>query len=476
MNPKSFSLEENFQAFLKEKAGYETILIELIDQSLDSFKKEQDSLNKQRAQVHLLGKLLSQKDRVIMQIVSWNKSQKELMSDFFPENHYDELKEISRFYSISPQYIEVNGKFAELLSQLYDEMKKNNEHAREDKKRIEQKISVLRSVRSKMMSKKLYSLTEEEQKVVTEISESKIDCEEFFKDLAIYYQYDQERKDLLIAQQKQAEMETMEQQSVSVEELLPNSEYEQDVYHQDQELYWDHVKSLESLTHLNDVLPQESAKYYAQIMSYILEKLESEIEEYQVFAQASSGEDLEDMENQIGFYQNIQREVQERLLRYYEIPEEELIQKEAHVKNKIIFVERPSGGDYLTADLKEFDRENRERVIKLLDQLANDSYPRDMEHFRRFVNSDKVTIFPVYELKKFQTRLLFTYLGSHHIAVFMALIKKADKSTSILNRIENRIKDILPQINSLKKQVSENMLSENYLKEQEQRLDEHLTK
>lgn len=476
MNPKSFSLEEKFQAFLKEKTRYETILIELIDQSLDSFKKEQDSLNKQRAQEHLLRKLLSQKDRVIMQIVSWNKSQKELMSDFFPEKHYDELKEISRFYSISPQYIEVNGKFAELLSQLYDEMKKNNEHAREDKKRIEQKISVLRSVRSKMMSKKLYSLTEEEQKVVTEISESKIDCEEFFKDLAIYYQYDQERKDLLIAQQKQAEMETMEQQSVSVEELLPNSEYEQDVYHQDQELYWDHVKSLESLTHLNDVLPQESAKYYAQIMSYILEKLESEIEEYQVFAQASSGEDLEDMENQIGFYQNIQREVQERLLRYYEIPEEELIQKEAHVKNKIIFVERPSGGDYLTADLKEFDRENRERVIKLLDQLANDSYPRDMEHFRRFVNSDKVTIFPVYELKKFQTRLLFTYLGSHHIAVFMALIKKADKSTSILNRIENRIKDILPQIVSLKKQVSENMLSENYLKEQEQRLDEHLTK
>ena len=58
----------------------------------------------------------------------------------------------------------------------------------------------------------------------------------------------------------------------------------------------------------------------------------------------------------------------------------------------------------------------------------------------------------------------------------MALIKKADKSTSILNRIENRIKDILPQIVSLKKQVSENMLSENYLKEQEQRLDEHLTK
>ena len=130
----------------------------------------------------------------------------------------------------------------------------------------------------------------------------------------------------------------------------------------------------------------------------------------------------------------------------------------------------------MTADLKEFDRENRERVIKLLDQLTNDSYPRDMEHFRRFVNSDKVTIFPVYELKKFQTRLLFTYLGSHHIAVFMALIKKADKSTSILNRIENRIKDILPQIVSLKKQVSENMLSENYLKEQEQRLDEHLTK
>lgn len=476
MNPKSFSLEEKFQAFLKEKTRYETILIELIAQSLDSFKKEQDSLNKQRAQEHLLRKLLSQKDRVIMQIVSWNKSQKELMSDFFPENHYDELKEISKFYSISPQYIEVNGKFAELLSQLYDEMKKNNEHAREDKKRIEQKISVLRSVRSKMMSKKLYSLTEEEQKVVTEISESKIDCEEFFKDLAIYYQYDQERKDLLIAQQKQAEMETMEQQSVSVEELLPNSEYEQDVYHQDQELYWDHVKSLESLTQLNDVLPQESAKYYAQIMSYILEKLELEIEEYQVFAQASSGEDLEDMENQIGFYQNIQREVQERLLRYYEIPEEELIQKEAHVKNKIIFVERPSGGDYLTADLKEFDRENRERVIKLLDQLANDSYPRDMEHFRRFVNSDKVTIFPVYELKKFQTRLLFTYLGSHHIAVFMALIKKADKSTSIRNRIENRMKAVLPQINSLKKQVSENMLSENYLKEQEQRLDEHLTK
>ena len=61
---------------------------------------------------------------------------------------------------MSPQYIEVNGKFAELLSQLYDEMKKNNEHAREDKKRIEQKISVLRSVRSKMMSKKLYSLKE----------------------------------------------------------------------------------------------------------------------------------------------------------------------------------------------------------------------------------------------------------------------------------------------------------------------------
>lgn len=476
MNPKSFSLEEKFQAFLKEKTRYETILIELIAQSLDSFKKEQDSLNKQRAQEHLLRKLLSQKDRVIMQIVSWNKSQKELMSDFFPENHYDELKEISKFYSISPQYIEVNGKFAELLSQLYDEMKKNNEHAREDKKRIEQKISVLRSVRSKMMSKKLYSLTEEEQKVVTEISESKIDCEEFFKDLAIYYQYDQERKDLLIAQQKQAEMETMEQQSVSVEELLPNSEYEQDVYHQDQELYWDHVKSLESLTQLNDVLPQESAKYYAQIMSYILEKLELEIEEYQVFAQASSGEDLEDMENQIGFYQNIQREVQERLLRYYEIPEEELIQKEAHVKNKIIFVERPSGGDYLTADLKEFDRENRERVIKLLDQLANDSYPRDVEHFKRLVSNNKVMIFPAYELKKNQTRLFFTYLGNHHVAVFMALIKKADKSTSIRNRIENRMNDILPQIVSLKKQVSENMLSENYLKEQEQRLDEHLTK
>ena len=87
MNPKSFSLEEKFQAFLKEKTRYETILIELIAQSLDSFKKEQDSLNKQRAQEHLLRKLLSQKDRVIMQIVSWNKSQKELMSDFFPENH-----------------------------------------------------------------------------------------------------------------------------------------------------------------------------------------------------------------------------------------------------------------------------------------------------------------------------------------------------------------------------------------------------
>ena len=38
------------------------------------------------------------------------------------------------------------------------------------------------------------------------------------------------------------------------------------------------------------------------------------------------------------------------------------------------------------------------------------------------------------------------------------------------------MKAVLPQINSLKKQVSENMLSENYLKEQEQRLDEHLTK
>ena len=211
-------------------------------------------------------------------------------------------------------------------------------------------------------------------------------------------------------------------------------------------------------------------------MSYILEKLELEIEEYQVFAQASSGEDLEDMENQIGFYQNIQREVQERLLRYYEIPEEELIQKEAHVKNKIIFVERPSGGDYLTADLKEFDREHRERVIKLLDQLANDSYPRDVEHFKRLVSNNKVMIFPAYELKKNQTRLFFTYLGNHHVAVFMALIKKADKSTSIRNRIENRMNDILPQIVSLKKQVSENMLSENYLKEQEQRLDEHLTK
>ena len=58
----------------------------------------------------------------------------------------------------------------------------------------------------------------------------------------------------------------------------------------------------------------------------------------------------------------------------------------------------------------------------------------------------------------------------------MALIKKADNTTSIRNRIENRMNDILPQIVSLKKQVSENMLSENYLKEQEQRLDEHLTK
>ena len=139
-------------------------------------------------------------------------------------------------------------------------------------------------------------------------------------------------------------------------------------------------------------------------------------------------------------------------------------------------MERPSGGDYLTADLKEFDREHREKVIKLLDQLTNDSYPRDVEHFRRLVSNDKVLIFPAYELKDFQTRLFFTYLGNHHIAVFMAMIKKADNTTSIRNRIENRMKVVLPQIVSLKKQVSENMLSENYLKEQEQRLDEHLTK
>lgn len=137
----------------------------------------------------------------------------------------------------------------------------------------------------------------------------------------------------------------------------------------------------------------------------------------------------------------------------------------------MFFVEKASGVPYFMSDIdrSDFTKERLAAVKKLLLQLEDNSYPRDEIHFRKIANNRKINrYFPIYELKDYQTRILFTYLGKGNIAILMAFCKKTDNSFSILNSIANRMADCSTRVEELKSQIQNDIIDESYLEQQEE--------
>ena len=142
------------------------------------------------------------------------------------------------------------------------------------------------------------------------------------------------------------------------------------------------------------------------------------------------------MINKLYFLSNLFEILRQDFKTYYQKEGKQVLVEDLDLKkNHLFFVEKASGVPYFMSDIKrsDFTKERLVAVKKLLLQVENNTYPRDEVHFRKIANNHKINrFFPIYELKEYQTRILFTYLGKGNIAILMAFCKKTDNSFSIL--------------------------------------------
>ena len=300
----------------------------------------------------------------------------------------------------------------------------------------------------------------------------------FFELSDLKYEEGQIEKKIEQKKQDEAKRYVLEKKPIqaevlkSEEKVLDNisEEYVEDViYEQDKETYWYHLTHLESLEQVSKVLPQHDYSNYREVMKYLLERLDQEIQEYIEMSEAMEDEVID---QQIIFLSNLFEILRQDFKTYYQKEGKQVLVEDLDLKkNHLFFVEKASGVPYFMSDIKrsDFTKERLVAVKKLLLQVENNTYPRDEVHFRKIANNHKINrFFPIYESKECQTRILFTYLGKGNIAILMAFCKKTDNSFSILNSIANRMADCSTRVEELKSQIQNDILDESYLEQQEE--------
>lgn len=361
-------------------------------------------------------------------------------------------------------------------------------------------ISQITAISQHLKNNELYRFSKKQQEMIRQVLNTYEDGEELLKasDYLFYlaeqkYQKEQQEKEYLNVQSKIVTLKKKKEVNIKKEndkndQLLEKLEIETPVEikpkdykcHIEEENYWNSIKTIEHLSQLEQYLPKYDYSNYRDIMKYLLKKVKEEMDDYLLLVDSELEEEKEVIDNQISFLSNMFEILKNHFVQYYHQYDdlEQVNHELSFEKNQLFFVEKKSGTPYLLSDLESnaFNKERLTAVKKLLLQLQQDTFPRDEKHFRKFSNNKRITkYFNVYELKDYQTRLLFTYVGPHKIAVIMAFCKKTDNSVSILNTVSNRMIECSNKIMELKEWILNDEIPENYLKKQEA-LGRQLTK
>lgn len=509
-NLESILFDVFFDDILKEKEveemKYEEMWFEIkhyLEDYIDSHETITEKIHFTKKQLTMIQRLLKNPYAILLNLKHLNPTQQDMISTCISPSDINYIKDIVKPTTIVKENSSEKSYAFSIWTRLasyYESLFKDYQIKVNLRKGMFQYIAQARMLVNKMNRGMEYRFSKKDQEVISSVlnhvsSEDKERyskmSERFFALSEERYINEQEKKKLKIEEEKTKKTEK-NQTTIVVEqskETEPISEepavldtvqfqdyVEDQIYEQDQERYWYHITHIESIDQLSEILPKHDYSNYREVMKYLLNRLDQEIKEYMELVQTVEDEDID---QHIIFLSNLFEKMREDFISYYQ--EDGINTTEEDLKlgqNRLFFIEKPSGIPYICSDLdhSEFTKERVEVAKKLLLQLANNTYMRDEKHFKKIKNNQKVSrYFPIYELKEYQTRILFTYLGKGDIAVLMAFCKKENNSYSLLNIIGNRMSDCAPRVQMLKEQIGKDAIEESYLKEQEE-LGRQLTK
>ena len=122
-----------------------------------------------------------------------------------------------------------------------------------------------------------------------------------------------------------------------------------------------------------------------------------------------------------------------------------IIEEDKKYNNNIIYLTSPSDNIYAQSDLKDISKEFYDSFLELLNSIIDGTF----KNVKCFTNHNKIG--KLYEVKNFQTRIIFDRINKDTYVIISVFIKKTDKDLRYFEQIINRsskyfsIKEILKE-------------------------------
>ncbi|MBS7021400.1 MAG: hypothetical protein KH135_06090 [Firmicutes bacterium] len=483
------NVKNMFQQEVPEKMTNEdaiNFLVPIIEVQEDLFNRNEEEIKELNKKIKLLSGIVRNADTILKRIPKLNNTQKELFQSCFTKSENSDIKNAIKLYEIFQKRERVK-KIVKLDSFLtiikiildkFDELNEEKERCLEIKSELKSIPAASKLLHEAESGKRTY-FTKKEQELVLSVlmisSTSDISvsiAQNLFANLEFQKQAEEQqiKKERAQKKNKIKKVEIPKNSKLIVEN--PHTESEvifmdnqsenklHDQFEADKERYWFHLQHIEDMRQLPSCLPQKNYTNYREVMKFLLQKIKEELSFYNELSEKELDSDGRDeIDNQIAFLSNLFEEVKQEFASYYESEDgmDKVNESLSFQENHLFFIKKPSGTTFIESDLSshEFTKERLEAIKTMIDELQKDTFKRDEKHFRKFTNNAKLNRhYSIYELKNYQTRLLFTYLGENNIAVLMAFCKKTDNSNSLLNTITNRILSCVPEIERLKYEIA----------------------
>lgn len=458
----------------------------LLESYVEEYEKNESEILELKKKIKLLDGLIEKAPMIMKKIPALNKNQIELFESCFTKTQNSDIRCAIKLANVIKKNVIQKDSFKAIIEIIIPKLAelKTQKEICFTKKRALQNAPKVNKLIQKMDLRKEISFSEKEQEILLET-------------LGMHYMHDVAvpiAEHLFLELEKQREMKSLDiekerskkkssitktaisknivctKNSPFEEEKIVFDENEQEVtdelYESEKEQYWFHLQQIEDIRTLPEYLPKKNYSNYREVMKYLLEKIKDELKIYNELSENVTGKDeIEEIDNQIAFLSNLFEEIRKDFVSFYETKDglEKVNETLSFQENHLFFLKKGSGTSYIESDLSghDFTKERLEAVKTMLLDLQKDTFRRDETHFRKFTNNSKINRhYSIYELKSYQTRIIFTYLGNNNIAVLMAFCKKTDNSNSLLNMIANRVSDCVPEIERLKYEIAEERLSE----------------